>query len=205
VHLAVHHRARAENVCARPGILQSRLGYQRERPVVAHVAVLDHAAVAVGRVLAEADVGGDDEGGKVRLELPDRPGDDPVAGVRLGARLVLGARNPEEEDGIDALLRQPTDVVRYPVDGVPAHARHGGDRFDRLLPVPDEDRGHQVRGMDPVLPEESPDRVCPSEPPVPCVDPLPLFKHLAWSSRAPRGPRQRCEPLASLSGRSPAP
>ena len=70
--------------------------------VVVDLAVDDHAAVAVRRVLAEADVGEQHELGEARAQRAQRALDDAVVVPGAGALLVLLLRDAEEHHGADA-------------------------------------------------------------------------------------------------------
>ena len=62
-----------------------------------HLAVADDAAVAVRRVLAEADVGEQQQLREPRPQRAQRALDDPVVVPRAGALLVLLLRDPEQD------------------------------------------------------------------------------------------------------------
>ena len=103
---AVHHVARRDGVGARVDVRDRRPREEVERLVVHDLAVAQDAAVAVRGVLAEADVGDQDE---LRLLAPQRAEcalDDPVVLPRARALLVLLLRDAEEEQGLDAEGRE---------------------------------------------------------------------------------------------------
>ena len=101
-----------------PRVLERGLGEEREGPLVADSTPLEHPAVAVRGVLAEADVRRDDEGGEVALELPYRPRDDAIAENRPRCRLVLGPWEPEEQHRLYPLVEEPPDLARHGVDRI---------------------------------------------------------------------------------------
>ena len=102
-HAAVHHVARRDGVGAGLGLGDRRAGEQLERLVVVDDAVgAQHAAVAVRGVLAQAEVGDDQQ---VRMGGLDRPRgelDHALVVPRAGAFGVLARRQPEEQHGGDA-------------------------------------------------------------------------------------------------------
>ena len=99
---AVHHVARRDDVGARLDVADGGAGEQLEAAVVVHLAVDDHAAVAVRGVLAEADVGHQHELGEAGPQRAQRLLDDPVLLPRAGRLLVLPVRDPEQHHGADA-------------------------------------------------------------------------------------------------------
>ena len=98
-----------------------------ERLVVVDLAVAEHTAVAVARVLAEADVGDERQAGHLGTEGPKRALDDPVGLPGARAFLVLLLRDPEEEHGAHSerreLGRLPDDLVDRPL-GDPVESVH---------------------------------------------------------------------------------
>ncbi len=93
----VHHVAGSDGVGAGLRLRERGAGDQLERGVVVDVAVAEHAAVAVGGVLAEAGVGDHDEVGVRLLQRPDRHLHDALVVVGAGAGLVLVRRDPEQD------------------------------------------------------------------------------------------------------------
>ena len=91
------------------------------------VAVRDDAAVAVAGVLAEADVGDDEERGVGLLEGAHRLLDDAVGRVGLTGLLVLRRGYAEEEDGGNAELAQLLGLGGKLVDGELRLAGHRRD------------------------------------------------------------------------------
>ena len=89
---AVHHVARRHGVRARLDVARRRAREQLERLVVLHLAVAQHAAVAVARVLAEADVGDEHEVGLLDRERTQGELHDAVVVPGRGRLLVLVLR-----------------------------------------------------------------------------------------------------------------
>ena len=70
---------------------------QLERRVVVDLVAAEHAAVAVRGVLAEADVGQEQQLGKARPERTERLLDDPLGDPGARALVVLLLRDAEED------------------------------------------------------------------------------------------------------------
>ena len=89
----VHHVARRDGVGARGGLGDGGAGEQLERGVVVDDAVgAQHAAVAVARVLAQAQVGDHEQVGIGGLDRARGELDDALVVPRARALLVLGRR-----------------------------------------------------------------------------------------------------------------
>ena len=97
---------------------------QLQGGVVVDVTVLDHAAMAVIRILAETDVGDDDELRHVTLERTHRLLHRALVVPRLGPGRILGVRDPEEQHAADAQRRGLARVAQQLVDRRLGHARH---------------------------------------------------------------------------------
>ena len=117
--------------------LTAVLREQLERDVVHDLVAVDDAAVAVRRVLAEADVGEEHELGRTLRERTERLLDDAVLVVGARRRLVLLLRDPEEEDGADAEPQELLGLVGEPVDRA---LRDAGQAFERLRRLRRRDR-----------------------------------------------------------------
>src|SRR3989441_1143875 len=117
---------------------------QLQRRVVAHGAVLDHAAVAVARVLAQAHVGDDEEVGHRVLHGAHRLLDDAVVGVRLRAARVLLRRDAEEKHAGDAHAGGVLALLDQLVHREAVLTRHRRDRLAHAAPVHDEQRVDEV-------------------------------------------------------------
>jgi hypothetical protein len=117
---------------------------QLERGVVPDLAPLDDAAVAVRRVLAEADVGHHEQ---VLARGPDgahRLLHDTVLRVSLASRRVLPFGKAEQDDAGDP---QPLDLLRLPgrlVDGQVEAARQRRNLAPQPGPRSDEERVDQL-------------------------------------------------------------
>ena len=107
--------------------------------------LLEHPAVAVAHVLAEADIGDDENVGHLLLDPPDRPLDDAVVGHRPGGDLILLLGDPEEEDRRDPQRLHPLRLLDDVVDGHLKDPRHGDDRLLHLRPR------HGEQGIDQVV------------------------------------------------------
>src|SRR5437763_1654802 len=111
---------------------------QLEGRIVAHRAVFDYAAVAVARVLAEADVG-DDEQVRHRV-LHGAYGllHDAVIGVGLGATRILLRGNTEEQHAGDAHAGGILALLDQLIHGEAVLAGHRRDRLAHAAAVHDE-------------------------------------------------------------------
>ncbi len=134
-HAAVHHVGRRHDVGARPGMGHGRGGQERNRLVVEHALAVHQAAVAMVGVLAQAHVGDDGERGLALLGKGHGLLHDAVFGIGLRATLVFEGRQPEQEDGGNALARHLVEHRPELVEGVVEHAGHGGHGLPRF-PVP---------------------------------------------------------------------
>ena len=113
--------------------------------VVQDVAVgVEEAAVAVVRVLAEADVGHDDELRARFLERADRLLDRPVVGEALDTVRILRARDAEEENRLDAERLELTGFASELVDGELVDTGHRGHGAADAVAGNDEERVDEV-------------------------------------------------------------
>ena len=101
----IHHVARGHDV--RPGArVRQRLAHEQgERGVVVHVAVAQNAAVPMISVLAQADVGDDDELRQLAFECAHRLRHRAVVVPGTGALGVLARGNAEEQHAAHAERR----------------------------------------------------------------------------------------------------
>ena len=105
---AVHHVATARRVRAGLRVRDGGSREKRQRGVVVHLAVADDAAVAMRRVLVEANVRHDGELRDLPLQAADRFLQRAGVVPGLRARFVLALRGvPEEDDGGNAEGPQP--------------------------------------------------------------------------------------------------
>ena len=95
----VHHVARGDDVRAGIDVAHGGAGEQVERLVVLDLSVAEDTAVAMARVLAEADVGDEREGGNLGPQRPQRALHDPVGVPGARPLLVLLLRDSEEQHG----------------------------------------------------------------------------------------------------------
>ena len=106
-----------------------------------HLAVDDHAAVAVRGVLAEAHVGHEHELREPGAQRAERLLDDPVVVPRPGRLLVLLGGDAEEDDGLHARADELLDLAD---DGVDRVARHPGQLLVPERLGRDEERHHEL-------------------------------------------------------------
>ena len=155
-HAAVHHVARRDGVGAGLGLRDRGAGEQLERLVVVDDAVgAQHAAVAVRRVLAQAQVGDDQ---KVRIGGLDRPRgelDHALVVPRARAFGVLARRQPEQQDGGNAERVRDARLLDRPVDREVVDPRQLRDRRAARAARHHEHRIDEVRDREVGLAHEA--------------------------------------------------
>ena len=109
---AVHHVAGRDGVGAGLDVADGGPREQLERLVVRDLAVPDHAAMPVRRVLAEAHVGDEDELRVLGADRPQRPLDDPVLVPGARALVVLLLGHAEEDQRLAAERRELARLAR---------------------------------------------------------------------------------------------
>ena len=134
---------------------------QLERRVVVDVLAVEHAAVAVRGVLAEAHVGQEHELRIRPAQSPQRTLDDPVLVPGAGAVLVLLLGDPEEQKGAHAEPRRLLGLGDEILDRVPAHGGQVGVRLGRR---PDEEREDEVLEIQACLAHERAQPVAAAQP-----------------------------------------
>ena len=132
------------------------LGKQFKRGVVLDRAVLDHAAMAVAGILAEADVGDDRQVRHLVLDGLDRVLHNALVGVALAADLILMLGNAEEDDRGNAEALHFLAVLHQIVDGLLVVAGHGADLFFHALAVGHEQGVNEIIGRKLRLPHHAP-------------------------------------------------
>ncbi len=109
---AVHHVARRDDVRAGARLADGRAREQLERRVVVDRLAVQHAAVPVARVLAQAEVGDHEQVGVRGVDRADRLLDDAVVVPGAGALLVLGAGMPNSSTaGMPSAATAPASVT----------------------------------------------------------------------------------------------
>ena len=148
---AVDHAARRDDVGAGPRVAHRDAGEDVQGLVVQHVAgrkhrvlVVQHPAVAVVGVLAQAHVGDDQKLGQRLLQRTHGALDDAVVVEVLVADRILGGRDSEEQHRADTGRRGPSRLLDRPIDGELADPRHRRDRVAHVLAVDDEQRVDEV-------------------------------------------------------------
>ena len=123
-HAAVHHVGGRDDVRSCAGVGKRRGREKIDRGIILHLAILHHAAVAVVRIFAEADVGDDDE---TELGLADC-GDRALHGaIRRGcfrAGRVLALGQAEENHGGNAQIGDFAALLGDFIGGLLIDARH---------------------------------------------------------------------------------
>jgi hypothetical protein len=148
-------------------VAHRRAGEEVERGIVLHVAVRDHAAVAVARVLAEADVRHEDEVGHGDAQRADAALDDAVVVVRARGELVLLRRDPEEQDGREPEAPHLRRFLDEHVDGAAGDPRQSGQRLVDAFALADEHGVDEVAHVHAGLAHEGAQRARPAEAPEP--------------------------------------
>ena len=87
---------------------------------------------------------------------------DAVVGVGLRTGLVLGGRQPEEQDSRDAESAKLLRLSRQPVDRQVVLPRHRRDLFAGIAAVHDEERVDEAVGRKPGLAHEAPQSRAPA-------------------------------------------
>ena len=110
----------------------------------------DHAAVAVAGVLAEADVGDEDQllGGRRGLEGAQALLHDAVVVICAGALLVLGFGQAEEQQAAEAEAGGFFGFANGFVDGEVEDAGHGADWAAHAFAGAEKEGIDQVAGVD---------------------------------------------------------
>src|SRR5256885_17178656 len=125
-------------------LFRSLPGEQLEGRIVVDVAILHQAALTVVGILAEADVGDEQQARRRLADGAERARDDAFGVGGPAAARVLPLRHAEEDDGRHAQVPEPAALLGRSLDRALRDARH---RLDRLLdPAPghDEERLHEL-------------------------------------------------------------
>jgi hypothetical protein len=127
---------------------------QLERGVVVDLVAADDAAVPMRRVLAEADVGREDEVGEAQAQLAERALDDPILVVGAGGLVVFLLGDAEEQHRRDAESRERLDLLDERVDGALRDPGQALEGMDDAVARADEERHHEVGQVEPRLADE---------------------------------------------------
>src|SRR5437867_3142824 len=106
-----------DDVGARPREGDSRAREEIQRRIVGDLPGLDDPAVAVIGVLAEADIGDEEDPGDLLLQLAEGPLDDSRGVEGTGARRVLRGGDAEENHARDPVVPSRLDLLDEGVDG----------------------------------------------------------------------------------------
>src|SRR5438105_1048875 len=134
---AVHHVRRCDHVRARLDVRHRGAREQLERGIVLHRTVLDHTAVAVAGVLAEADVGDHEQVGHGVLHGPHRLLHDAVLRVGLRPAWILLRGDAEQQHARNAHARGVLALLDQLVDREAMLAGHRRDRLAHAAAVDD--------------------------------------------------------------------
>ena len=129
-----------------------------------HVVVLDHAAMAVVGVFAEADVGDHHQFRRRPLGPPHHARHQAVAVPGVAARGILVVRDAEQHQRLHPVARQALHHVLQLALGDARDAGHLGDRQGIVDAFLDEDRLDQVVGGDGGLAHQAAQRLGLAQP-----------------------------------------
>ncbi len=161
---AVHHVGGRDEVGACLGVRHRHPREQVDRRVVVHIAVrAEHAARAVVRELAEADVRDDRQLGRRGADRADAALHDAVVVPGARALRVLGARQAEQEDAGAARLGDLHRLLGEAIGREVALVREPRDRAVEALALDDEEGLDQVGGIEARLAHDPADRLPAAE------------------------------------------
>ena len=126
-NLTIHHRRGGHYVGPGCSVRDGRTRQEIQARVVVHPAVPHQAAVAVVRVLAQADVGDHCQVRRSALDGPYGLLDHPIGPIGAGANFVLDGWNAKEEHAGDAQRCDPARLGRDLRHRDLVAARHGPD------------------------------------------------------------------------------
>ena len=172
---AVHHVAGGDDVGAGLGLADGGAGKQLERGIVGDFEIGigavarfdDHAAMAVAGVLAEANVGDEDQlfSGCGLLERAQRLLHDAVFIPGAGALLVFCVRQAEKQQAAEAEPRGFFGFAHGFVHREIEDAGHGGDGFANAFAGTDEEGIDQVAGVERSFAHQRAQRLALAHPP----------------------------------------
>ena len=149
----VDHAARRHDVGTGPRVAHRDAGEDVEGLVVEHVAVrqyrvlvVQHPAMAVIGVLAQAHVGDDEEIGQGVLQRADRALDDAVVVEVLLPDRILRRGDAEEQHRRNPRRGGPLRLLDRLIDRELADPRHGGNRIAHVRTMDDEHRIDEIGG-----------------------------------------------------------
>jgi hypothetical protein len=148
---AVHHVAWGDEIGAGIGVADGGAGEEIERGIVEDAglrsALIDDAAMAVGGVFAEADVGDHEELGQGFFEELHGLLDDAVAMPCARSAVIFTGRKPEEQHGGNPKIECRGGVLNQFIWGKLKDAGHGGDGLTQFFAGPDEEREDELPGI----------------------------------------------------------
>jgi hypothetical protein len=143
------------------------LAQQLQRHVVEDLAVLHDATMTVIHVLAETDIGDDDEIGKLVLDRPHGHLDDALGIVGAGGGGVFVRGDAEKQNRADPQAHDLADLVEQVADGELEAAGHRGDGVLHVLPRDDEERVDEIVHLEGRLAQHVADSRSAAQPPHP--------------------------------------
>src|SRR5207245_10123916 len=122
------------------------------------------AAVAVVGILAEADVGDEEQARRRLADGAERARDDALGVGGAAAARVLPLRHAEEDDGRHAQVPEPAALLGRALDRALRDAWHRRDRLLDPAPGHDEERLHELGRVDARLAHQAAERLAAAEP-----------------------------------------
>ena len=151
VDAAIHHVGRRDEIGAGVRVRERGLGDELQRAIVVDLAIDHDAAVSVGGVLAETDVGNDDEIRIGVLQHAHRLLDDATVRIRLGTLSSFDAGSPKSRTAGTPSERNSFASADEAVERKMVLRWHRWDLFTHVVAVHDEERidevGRRERGL----------------------------------------------------------
>jgi hypothetical protein len=112
--------------------------------------------MSVARILAETNVGDDEQTWDGFLDPSDGSLDDPVVVIRFRADIILGRREPEQQDRRDAVSGDRASLFHEDIDRKVVDPRHSTDLIASPGSMTNEKRVDEVAGIDCRFSHEAP-------------------------------------------------
>ena len=149
----IHHATGRHHVRAGAGVTDRLLGQQGQGRVVVHVLapclVVDHTAMAVVGVLAQAHVRDNQQLGAAGFCRADGLLDNTIILVRVAAATVFFGRDPKQDDTAQSRFRGLTQWLLQPVHRPLEMPGHGRDGLLHARPGTYKDRQDQLARRQP--------------------------------------------------------
>src|SRR5256885_11349140 len=129
-------------------LFRSLPGEELEGRIVVDVAILYQAAVAVVGILAEADVGDEEQARRRLADGAERARDDALGVGGAAPACILPLGHAEEDDGRHAQVPEPAALLGRALDRALRDAWHRRHRLLDPAPGHDEERLHELGRVD---------------------------------------------------------